>query len=313
MGVARPWASLGVIFLLALSIGGCGTVPARNSLPETLGESAETPCIPRARFWDDEVPSLFEAIAGQPREKLQTRFPANMGRGHRHRAVSGGGANGALGAGLLAGWSAAGTRPEFTTVAGIGTLIIAPSAFLGPAYDSQLEEMYTESSTKDLRIRHSLRKAVTGPPKGCVVRNPKLPPDGKTVKAGIFPIAGVSIDSLLRTQGIGDTYRTCLDGQREGLDFHLAFIPDEFDLQPTEDFVPVCTGKLRFCLRFGENGVSPVPGASRVLIPTGCAGLPGGQPGRFRDHQPKPIFPIPFRDDRGAARCERSVSPSCPV
>ena len=66
-------------------------------------------------------------------------------------ALSGGGANGAFGAGLLNGWTAAGTRPVFKLVTGISTgALIAPFAFLGPAYDATLREFYTTISTKDI-------------------------------------------------------------------------------------------------------------------------------------------------------------------
>ena len=47
-------------------------------------------------------------------------------------ALSGGGADGAYGAGVLNGWTASGTRPEFTVVSGVSTgALIAPFAFLG--------------------------------------------------------------------------------------------------------------------------------------------------------------------------------------
>ena len=54
-------------------------------------------------------------------------------------AVSGGGENGAFGAGLLCGWTAQGTRPVFELVTGISTgALTAPFAYLGSAYDAQL-------------------------------------------------------------------------------------------------------------------------------------------------------------------------------
>ena len=54
-------------------------------------------------------------------------------------AVSGGGDNGAFGAGLIEGWTATGTRPEFKIVTGVSTgALIAPFAFLGPDYDASL-------------------------------------------------------------------------------------------------------------------------------------------------------------------------------
>jgi predicted acylesterase/phospholipase RssA len=65
--------------------------------------------------------------------------------------ISGGGENGAYGAGLLVGWTAAGTRPNFKLVTGISTgALTAPFAFLGPAYDQRLKEVYTTLSAKDV-------------------------------------------------------------------------------------------------------------------------------------------------------------------
>ena len=64
-------------------------------------------------------------------------------------AVSGGGDNGAFGAGLINGWTALGTRPEFKMVTGVSTgALIAPFAFLGPDYDDALRDVYT-SMTPD--------------------------------------------------------------------------------------------------------------------------------------------------------------------
>ena len=58
--------------------------------------------------------------------------------------ISGGGDNGAFGAGLLAGWSAHGDRPVFRSVTGVSTgALIAPFAFLGPEYDKTLTQLYT--------------------------------------------------------------------------------------------------------------------------------------------------------------------------
>ncbi len=68
-------------------------------------------------------------------------------------AISGGGDNGAFGSGLLVGWTAAGTRPEFQFVTGVSTgALIAPFAFLGPDYDRQLRDVYTTISADDVFI-----------------------------------------------------------------------------------------------------------------------------------------------------------------
>jgi predicted acylesterase/phospholipase RssA len=48
-------------------------------------------------------------------------------------AISGGGANGAYGAGLLYGWSKSGQRPEFQLVTGVSAgALLAPFAFSAP-------------------------------------------------------------------------------------------------------------------------------------------------------------------------------------
>ena len=66
-------------------------------------------------------------------------------------ALSGGGADGAFGAGLLAGWSARGTRPQFTIVTGASAgALIAPFAFLGPAYDETLKSVFASGEMANL-------------------------------------------------------------------------------------------------------------------------------------------------------------------
>ena len=65
--------------------------------------------------------------------------------------LAGGGEDGAFGAGLLVGWTDAGTRPEFKVVTGISTGALgAPFPFLGPRYDEQLKAVYTTINAKDV-------------------------------------------------------------------------------------------------------------------------------------------------------------------
>jgi hypothetical protein len=66
-------------------------------------------------------------------------------------SLSGGGSFGAFSAGIVCGWTAKGDRPNFDVVTGISTgALIAPFAFLGPAYDDQLKKFYTTLTDKDL-------------------------------------------------------------------------------------------------------------------------------------------------------------------
>jgi predicted acylesterase/phospholipase RssA len=83
--------------------------------------------------------------------------------GLSYLALSGGGADGAYGAGVLNGWTAAGTRPEFSVVSGVSTgALIAPFAFLGPAYDATLRDVYTSGIAESLLNTPNIVRAVFG-------------------------------------------------------------------------------------------------------------------------------------------------------
>jgi hypothetical protein len=361
-------ATLGAV-LMALTPG-CSPNILRVPLPEgevvnaqaVVAQSSDEGTI---RLWGDEKPTWFDAFFNAPPSTLKERFPGVYGKPHAYLALSGGGENGAYGAGLLAGWTAAGSRPEFTMVTGISTgSLIAPFAFMGSAYDSQMTEIYTKYSTDDLVHKRSLlgtisaasavdtaplrrliehyvdanmvaaiaaehRKGrrlfigttnldanrpviwnigaianssdpnapslirdvllasasipgafppvmikvsvggkvfdemhvdggtttqvfvyqagidwkqvlrklnVPGKPDLYVIRNASLDPKYNPVKPKLISIAGASISSLIRTQGIGDTYRIYLGAKRDGLDYHLAFIPADFDVESKEAF-----------------------------------------------------------------------------
>src|SRR4029079_12040809 len=81
--------------------------------------------------------------------KLKAKYEARLKSGDQKLvsnllAISGGADDGAFGAGLLVGWSEHGDRPEFDLVTGISAgALIAPFAFLGRAYDSQLAGLFT--------------------------------------------------------------------------------------------------------------------------------------------------------------------------
>ena len=78
-------------------------------------------------------------------------------------AVSGGGDNGAFTAGLMNGWTKAGTRPEFKLVTGVSTgALIAPFAFLGEAYDPTLKSIYTGVSLADIAKKRSVVSIIYG-------------------------------------------------------------------------------------------------------------------------------------------------------
>ena len=66
-------------------------------------------------------------------------------------ALSGGGADGAFGAGVLSGWTELGTRPKFDIVTGVSTGALQSTfAFLGPQYDASLKDLYTATTSHDI-------------------------------------------------------------------------------------------------------------------------------------------------------------------
>ena len=144
--------------VVVLGLGGCASIDVRRGIDDaTLAERATVPGLPGARFWGDEVPKDLMAEVRRRLPNLpQLGRSANRVNGRpviEMLALSGGGRDGAFGAGLLAGWSARGDRPEFEVVTGISAgAIIAPFAFLGPNYDDELKEVWTAYRTSQLVV-----------------------------------------------------------------------------------------------------------------------------------------------------------------
>jgi hypothetical protein len=117
-------------------------------------------------FASDAVPVGFPSSVrsvGETREtfaarsaEMLPRARAAAGSGPLNMlALSGGGAGGAYGAGVLVGWTRQGTRPEFQIVTGVSAgALIAPFAFLGPSWDGQLTEAFSGARTEHLLDRH---------------------------------------------------------------------------------------------------------------------------------------------------------------
>lgn len=149
---------LALVILLGL-IQGCATMRHRSTLPKALEDEVRIPGFPDdVRAWADQPSKSFARSAVESIEQERAAYgEKSLREPAAFLALSGGGDNGAFGAGLLCGWSAAGTRPRFKLVTGISTgAIIAPFAFLGPEYDSALR-VYTMVTQKEIfRKRNKL-------------------------------------------------------------------------------------------------------------------------------------------------------------
>ncbi len=355
--------------LLVLLISACSGV-VRNPMPPDVFQEATVLGRDDLRFWaSDHFNPSWLALDTLTAEQIRASHPAIADTEHTYLAISGGGANGAYGAGLLVGWSALGTRPEFTMVTGISTgALTAPFAFLGERYDEQLKEVYTTLDTSSILelssylnillsdavtdvtplkqtieryvtddmiadiaaeyrrgrtlligttnldageavywnigriantghrdapalIRDVLRASasipgvfppvyikaqtpdgatfdemhvdggtssqmflypprmnwermteilnVQGTPSAYLIRNSYLNTEYQAVRPRLAPILGRTIDSLIRTQGIGDAYRIHALAERDGVDVKLTWIPDDaVDVESEEAFDP---------------------------------------------------------------------------
>ena len=152
--------SAGILVALAI-LGGCGTLTR---------EEAAAPPISRANvegFESGDIRMMPFEMGDEVRKKMEQAFfeetpeSYDVGPGGEHiysyLAVSGGGSDGAFGAGLLNGWTEAGGRPHFKIVTGVSTGgLIAPFAFLGSDYDDELTASYTTVDASKIFAAHGL-------------------------------------------------------------------------------------------------------------------------------------------------------------
>jgi hypothetical protein len=146
-----------------MAIGACGSLP-RNAVPAQRTLTASIPGMPGVRAWALSPSDIMERdLALSFRQESVEDFPPDAdGIVHyAHLALSGGGANGAFGAGFLNGWTTTGQRPTFKIVTGVSTgALMAPFAFLGPDYDDELRLFYTTTRTGDIFTLGSILQRV---------------------------------------------------------------------------------------------------------------------------------------------------------
>ncbi|HRN84603.1 MAG TPA: patatin-like phospholipase family protein [Hyphomicrobium sp.] len=172
IGVARGWAKAVAAVLgglvVAVALTACATLDRLPAVPLALASEIQPLDIPYARFYADGDPAVLEALARQTVAKRRAYVKAKGAARVRSEpttflAISGGGDDGAFGAGLLVGWTARGDRPNFAVVTGISTgALSAPFAFLGPEYDHALRSVYTETKAEDIFLRMSIINVFDG-------------------------------------------------------------------------------------------------------------------------------------------------------
>ncbi len=125
--------------------------------PPPLGTRAEPPGFANVRFVGDAGDEILTRFLGEP-----PRTPSPRPEPMKVLALSGGGAGGAFGAGALVGLSQAGQRPLFNLVTGVSTgALIAPFAFLGPAWDKRLTDAFTDGFASEAFALTALRPGVS--------------------------------------------------------------------------------------------------------------------------------------------------------
>ncbi len=148
------------IALLTLALTACSTPTRLKPVPAPQTTKAVVIDTSNTRFYPDEqINEMFEeGVRAFQREMNElnitdvTKLPTAS-----FLVISGGGDDGAYGAGLLNGWTETGTRPKFKIVTGVSAgALIAPFAFLGSIYDEKLKDVYTTISAKDIYTERGL-------------------------------------------------------------------------------------------------------------------------------------------------------------
>ena len=147
--------------LAAVAISGCATLERLPAVTYAEARQIDILDTPDARFYVSDTNRIYD-VAIKAYQRSNRARPAQT---RHYLALSGGGDDGAFGAGLLVGWSAHGDRPEFDMVTGVSTgALSAPFAFLGRAYDQKpCRDVY-----RNERGRHL--------PEACDVDSLPLPP-----------------------------------------------------------------------------------------------------------------------------------------
>ena len=159
--------ALVLVLPLMMACEGARLLPAP---PPDKAALAQVPGFPGVRHWGDEAPEVSVERITAMRRLISERIRRGGALPNAGTVdvllLSGGGSDGAYGAGLLNGWSKRGDRPEFWVVTGISTgALIAPFVFAGAEFDKDLKQFYTNTRTEDVvtfRFFSALRGTLLG-------------------------------------------------------------------------------------------------------------------------------------------------------
>jgi predicted acylesterase/phospholipase RssA len=148
--------------IVALLLAGCGSTPKRA----LSHHAAHYASLPNGHdpMNPDQLSPLYAKLALKPGENVIRHLELKKGHALNLLSLSGGGQNGAFGAGFLIGWRESGNRPEFDVVGGVSTgALLATHALLGtPADDATLEEMYTTITKDNIYQDRGLIEIISG-------------------------------------------------------------------------------------------------------------------------------------------------------
>src|SRR6202158_2563890 len=139
------WMSvLGVFALL-----GCTAIARREAPPTLVSSAAPLGFDADVRFLSTDRASV-ETKSAAGLQRLRSSSKDGIVRA---LVLSGGGAGGAFGAGALVGLSRGQDRPQYDVVTGVSAgALIAPFAFLGPEWNSQLTEAFTSGRGEQMSV-----------------------------------------------------------------------------------------------------------------------------------------------------------------